>query len=169
MLPKSSQAAKVDDLDHPGLRIDLDFADVRASGKGEVRGIVERRLVEPGLELVQRIVMRHICGERDVTECLAAIGASDGELAVLEFDVGFRGFEQVRSDLLALGDDLVQRLDDRRAAHRQRTRSVGAHTERNPAGVAVHDLDILDGYAEPARDDLRRTSSRVPVRDYASR
>ena len=80
--------------------------------------------------------------------------AGDGKLAVLELDVGFRGFEQVGRNLLALGDDLVHRLDDRGAADRQRARAVSAHAEGDLVGVAVHDLDLLDRHAEPVGDEL---------------
>ncbi len=52
--------------------------------------------------------------------------------------------------------DLVQRLHDRGAAHRQRARTVRAHAERDATGVAVHDFDIGDVDPEPARDDLRK-------------
>ena len=141
MLPKSSQRGEIDDLHDAGLRIDLDLADVRAGGKREVGRIVERGLVESRLELVERIVVRHVRGQRDLAERLAAIGARDGELAVLELDVGLGRFEQVRGDLLALGDDLVDRLDDGGAADRERARTVRAHAERNASGIAVHDLD----------------------------
>ena len=99
--------------------------------------------------------MRHVRSQRDFAERLAAIGAGDGELAVLELDVGFRRLEQMRGDLLAFGDDLVQCLDDRGASDRQRTRAVGAHAEGNAPGIAVHDLDILDRDSQPARNDLR--------------
>ncbi len=155
MLPKSSHAVKPTTLDDAGLRIDLDLADVRAGREGEVGRVVERRLVEARLELVERVVVRHVRRQRDLAERLAAVGARDRELAVLELDVGVRGLEQVRGDLLALGDDLVERLDDRRAADRERARAVGAHAERNAAGVAVHDVDVVDRDAEPRRDDLR--------------
>ena len=155
MLPKSSQAVKLTICDDAGVGVDLDLADVRARRKGEVGRIVERRLVQPRLELVERVVVRHVRGERDLAERLAAVGAGDGELAVLELDVGLRRLEQVRGDLLALGDDLVERLDDRRAADRERARAVGAHAEQHAAGVAVHDVDVLDRNAEARRDDLR--------------
>ena len=76
------------------------------------------------------------------------------ELAVLELDIGLGGFEQVGGDLAALGDDLVHRLDDRRAADGERARAVGAHAEGDLVGVAVDDLDALDRDAEPVGDEL---------------
>ena len=66
-----------------------------------------------------------------------------------------RGFEQVGRDLLALRDDLVDRLHDRRAADRDRARAVGAHAEEDAPGVAVDDVHVLDRHAEPVGDDLR--------------
>ena len=114
MLPKSSTAVKFTISVDAGLRIDLDLADVRAGREGEVGRIVERVLVQARLELVERVVVRHVRGERDLAEGSGLVGARDRELAVLELDVGFRRLEQVRGDLLALGDHLVDRLDDRR-------------------------------------------------------
>jgi hypothetical protein len=64
-------------------------------------------------------------------------------------------FEQMRGDLLRLRFDLVERLHDRRAADRDRTRAIRTHAERNPAGVAVDDLDAFQRNAEPVGDDLR--------------
>ena len=118
-------------------------------------GIVERGLVEPGLELVERIIVRHVGGEGDLAERLGAVGAGDRELAVLELDVGLGGLEQMGRDLPALVDHLVERLDQRRAADRQRARAVGSHAERNARGVAMHDVDILDRHAEPLGHKLR--------------
>src|SRR5439155_653970 len=44
-----------DDLRCAGVAVDLDLADIAARGEGEVRRVVERVLVEAGLELVERI------------------------------------------------------------------------------------------------------------------
>ena len=71
----------------------------------------------------------------------AAVGAGDGEAAVLELDVAFRGFQQVRGELLALGDDLVADQDDGAAAHGGRARAARAHAERDGVGVALDELD----------------------------
>ena len=147
--------AEPDDRHDTRVGIHLDFADMRAGGKREVRRIVERCFVQSGLEPVQRIVVRHVRGERDFAERLAAIGSGNGELAVLELDVGLRGFEQMRSNLLALRDHLVERLDDRGAADRQRSRSVRSHAEQHASGIAVHDVDVLERNAEARRHHLR--------------
>ena len=42
---------EADDLDAAGLRIDLDLADMGAVAEGEARRIVDRRLLQPGLEV----------------------------------------------------------------------------------------------------------------------
>ena len=59
-----------------------------------------------------------------------------------------------RRDLLGLGLDLVERLDDRRHADRARARAVGAHAELHLVGVAMHDRNVLDRNAEPVRHEL---------------
>ena len=99
--------------------------------------------------------MRDIGVERDVAPGRRLVGAGDGEFAVLELDVAFGGFEQMRGDLLGLGLDLVERLDDRRHADRAGARAIGAHAELHLVGIAVHDRDIVDRNAEPFGDDLR--------------
>jgi hypothetical protein len=123
---------------------------------GEVGGVVEGVLVQARLELVQRVVVRHVGGERHAAEGHLLVGAGDLELAVLELDVGVGRLQQVGGDLLALGDDLVHRLHDGRAAHGQRAAAVGAHAERHAAGVAVHDLDVLHRDAQLGRHHLRK-------------
>ena len=91
------------------------------------------------------------------------------ELAVLELDVLDRGFHQMRGDLLALGDDLVHRLDHRRAADREAAAAIGAHAERDLRGVAVHDLDLIERHAELVAHELREAWSRAPGRGCACR
>ena len=75
--------AEVDDSHDAGVGIDLDLADVRARREREVRRIVERRLVQTRLELVERIVVRDVSAQRDLPERLAAIGAGHREFPVL--------------------------------------------------------------------------------------
>ena len=155
ILPKSSTAVKRSIFDHAGVAVDLDLADVGAGREGEVGRIVERVLVQAGLELVVRVVVRHVGRERHLAEHLLLVGAGDLEHAAVVLDVAFRRLQQVRGDLLALGDDLVERLDDRGAADGDRARAVGAHAEQDLRGVAVHDVDVLDRHAEAVGDHLR--------------
>ena len=49
-----------------GLGIDLDLGDMRTGRKGEVDRIVVGVLVEAGLQHFERIIVRHIGGERDL-------------------------------------------------------------------------------------------------------
>src|SRR3546814_9022092 len=85
---------------------------------------------------------------------LLLVGAGDAELALVELDVLDRGLHEVRCDLAALLDDLVAGLGDGRAADGQRARAVGAHAHGDRAGVAVHDLDVLDRHADRVGDEL---------------
>ena len=139
------------------LGVHLHLADVAARRIREVGRVVERALVEARLQLVERVVVRHVGGERHLPERHLLVGARHLELAVLEHDVGVGRFHQVRRDLLALRDHLVDRLHDRGAAHCERAAAVGAHAERDAPGVAVHDLDVADRDAEPARHHLRES------------
>ena len=104
------------DTGEPGLGIDLDLADVAARRKREVGGVVERTLLEAGLELRPDELVGDISLQRDVAPRRRFVGPGDGELAVLEDDVGLGRFEHMRGDLLRLGLDLVERLHDRRHA-----------------------------------------------------
>ena len=152
--PKSSTAVQADDLGVAGVGIDLDLADVAAGREGEVGRIVERAFLQARLELLSGEFVRDVGVERHVAPGGRLVGAGDGELAVLELDVAFRGFEHVGRDLLGLGLDLVERLDDRRHADRARARAVGAHAELHLVGVAVDDRDVVDRDAEPIGDEL---------------
>ena len=66
--------------------------------------------LEAGLELLPVELVGGVGVERDRAEVDRLVGAFDGELAVLELDVAFGGFEDVARDLLGLGLDLVERL-----------------------------------------------------------
>ena len=154
--------AEAFDLVDAGVRIDLDFAHIRARREREVRRIVERLLVQTGLELVVRIVVRHVGGERHFAEHLLLIRACDRIHALVVHHVGFGRFHQVRGDLLALGDHLVQGLDDGGAAHGDRTRAVGAHAKEDLGRVPVHDVDVLDRHPQAVGDHLRE-SRLVPL------
>ena len=149
----------------PRSRIDLDLANVGARGEREVGRIVERVLVESGFELVERIVVRDIRGQRDARERDVLVGAGDAELAVLELDVVLARFEQVRGDLLALGDHLVDGFHDRGAADGERTAAVRAHPEQHLRRVAVLDVDIGHRNAKTIGGDLReRRLVALPMR-----
>ena len=63
-------SGEIQQRDRPGISIDLDLGDVRARRVREVLRVVERGLVEAGLELVMREVVRHIGGQRDLTKAL---------------------------------------------------------------------------------------------------
>src|SRR3546814_11730425 len=89
---------------------------------GEVQRIVERRLVEAGLD-VRRVVVRHVGGEGDLGDRLLLVGAGDAELALVELDVLARGLHEVRCDLAALLADLFAGLCDGLTAHGQRPRT----------------------------------------------
>ena len=104
-------------LDRARGRVDLDFADISARREGEVGRVIERGFVQARLQLVKRVVVRHVSGERHLAESDFLVGALDGEFAIGELDVSVAGLHQVGRDFLGLGLDLVERLHDGRAAH----------------------------------------------------
>ena len=99
--------------------------------------------------------MRQVGHQHHLAEGLGAVGrAFDRELAARVLDVGLVGLQQVRGDLLALLDQLLRALQDRRAADRQRAAAVGAQAELDQSRIAMDDLHILEGHAQLVRDDL---------------
>jgi len=99
--------------------------------------------------------VRHIGRERHFAEELLLVGAGHLVHAAFVLDISLGGFHQVRGDLAALGDDLVQRLDDGGAAHGDRARTVGAHAKQDLRSVAMDDVDVFDRHAEAVRHHLR--------------
>jgi hypothetical protein len=80
-------SGEVQQHDRPGISIDPDLGDARACEAGEVCRIIKRRLVEAGFDHIDRIIVRHICGQGDLRERHGPVGARDGKLAVFELDV----------------------------------------------------------------------------------
>jgi hypothetical protein len=97
--------------------------------------------------------VRHVGGEGDLADRLLLSVPFTRKVPSAN-SMSSRGLQQVGRDLLALVDDLVAGLGEGRAADRQRARAVGAHAEGDLAGVAVHDLDVLEGHAEGLGDEL---------------
>ena len=141
---------------YAGSGVHFHLTDVGTCGEGEVGRVVERCLVQAGLQLVQRVVVRHVGSERNLAESHFFIGALDGELAVGELDVGIAGLHQVGRDFLGLGLDLVQRLHDGCTTDRDRARAVGSHAEGHAAGVAMDHVHRVNGYAQTGRYYLRK-------------
>ena len=80
----------------------------------------------------------------------------------------FGRLQQMRRELLALGDDLLADQDDGAAAHGGGARAAGAHAERDRVGVALDELDPLRIDAEPVHQDLRLDGGvALAVRDRA--
>ena len=129
-------------------RIDFDLANVGTGREGEVGRVIERGLVETWLQLVQWVVVRHIGRQSHLTKSHHFVGALDLELTTGEVHIGIAGFHQVSRNFLGLGFNFVQRTHDGCTAHRDGARAVSAHAERNTAGVAVHDVDLVGREAQ---------------------
>ena len=136
------------------LGINLQLADMHARRESEVGRVIEGTFLQARLQLLPVELVRDVSLQGDRAEIDGFVGALDGELAVLELDVFFRGLQHVAGDLLGLGLDLVERLRDRRHANRAGARAIGAHAHLHLVGVAMDDRHIFDRYAEPARDQL---------------
>src|SRR6516164_7744889 len=141
------------DVDRAGLRVDLDLGDVAAVRKGRGRAVADvlyvkalrqpGRQFQPGMELF---------GQFHQTD--RAVGPNYREPARAKFDVGDRRLQHMRGDLSTLLDDLLARLDDRRAARHHRFRAAGAAAGDQRVAVTLQQADFAERDAEPWRQDL---------------
>src|ERR1700691_4000769 len=143
-----------DNLGVASLRIDLDLADMATGRESEIGRIVERGFLQAGLEFLAVEFVGDVGVERHPTPRHGLVGTGDAKVSVLELDIAFGGFEEMRSDLFGLRFDLVQSLYQRRHADRTGARTVGAHAELHLVGIAVNDRNAVDRHAKPFRHDL---------------
>ena len=152
------------DLRQPRLGVDLHSAQVRPVRVGEVHRVERRVRVQAGLDTVGQVV-RGERRERDLPERQALVGALHGEPTSLELEVVDARLEQVSRDRLGLLDDLVRGLDDGLTTDDQGARPIGVQTLVRDLGVAVQDLDVLEGDPESVGNDLApRRLVTLPVR-----
>ena len=59
---------EVDHLHDAGFGVDFDLGDVAAAGEGEVLGIVEGGFVQAGFDFIDRVVVRDVGRQRDVSQ-----------------------------------------------------------------------------------------------------
>src|SRR4029077_13532571 len=85
------------DLDMPGLGLDLDLADMTAIGKGRLRRRVMAGFGKAWLD-TGSLLRRIEGGARHLLDTEPAVGAADGKDAVGESDIGLGCFEQVCGD-----------------------------------------------------------------------
>src|SRR6516225_7251795 len=91
-------APETDDLDAAVVRIDLELTEMRAVAEGEARRIVDRGLLQAGLEGLEREVVRYVSRARHRGERHAPVGAGNDEGAIGEIDVARGRLEQVGRD-----------------------------------------------------------------------
>ena len=143
-------------LDASGLRIDLKLADVGAIAERKARRVVGSLAGKPWFYGIERKIVRDVRGLRDRLQWHLPVGARDEKNAIGKFDVANRGFEKVGGDQFALGDDLVCRARDRRAADGDGARAEGTGAIGDQIGVALDHFDLLHRNAKPRRQDLRQ-------------
>ena len=142
-----------DDLDHAGLRIDLDLADRAGIGEGrdahDLIGNPDQRPAQLGGNGVAR---RRFGG---LEQADGAVGPGHDETPPDEFDIGLGDFEHGGGDPPAFVDDLVGGLGRHPGAEPHRARRGRAAAGLHPIGVAGDKPDPLGIDAEPFADDLR--------------
>jgi len=97
--------------------------------------------------------VRHIGGERDLSEGLLAVGARHREHPFLEGDV----LSPASSRCAAIFRPLTMTLSlafDSAARRPPASASVGSHAELHLVGIAAHDVDVVERDAELLADDL---------------
>src|SRR5262249_61965697 len=129
----------VDELPGAGIGVDFYFGYMSAAGKAKVDWIVVGLFLQPRLERLEWIVVRHVGGECDVRERLLAVGADHRERATLKRNVLLACLQEVRGDLLALGDDFIRGLRQCGPADDKRARPIRAHAELHLVGIPKDD------------------------------
>ena len=131
------------DLDLAGATVNVDHDEIGPERKCHVGRIVVGHTLEAGLQPIGQV---GVGGERHVLDGLGLRGrAADEELAVVELDIGLRGFEQVGRDLLRLVTQLARHHRRSRPADGGAATRVGAQPVRGVVGVALLDLDVGGG------------------------
>ena len=145
------------DLDMAGLDVDLDLGDVAARGVGGLVGLEVDGRFEAGIAVGGHREAVHADGEiGDLAERLLHAGrALHVDRAILQFEVGLRDLHHFRGDLFDLGCDFDGGEMGRVAGIDGRARGERAHAQRDPAGVASDDRNVLERHAELIGDDLR--------------
>ena len=147
---------KSDDFGAAGVGVDLDLAEMRAVAEGKARRIVNRGLLQAGLERFERKIMRHVSRLRDRRERDTPVGTGHEECAAAEVDIARGRLEQVTSDQLSFGDDLVGSAIERAAADRDRSRAKSAGAVGYRIGIALDHLDVLDRNPKSRGEDLSK-------------
>ncbi len=141
------------DLHDAGVRVDLDLAHMGGVGEGRRGRLVGSEGGKPTIR-ARRLQRGRVGHARHVGQVDRAVGAGDGEGAVVEFDVACVGLEMVRGDNLALVDDLVRRLGQRAAAQAGGTGAKGAMAVGHLVSVALDIADLLEFKPQPVGQQL---------------
>jgi hypothetical protein len=143
----------VENLNGAGVAVDLELADMATIGERICRGFEGSGLVEAAFK-IGRQPARLERRAGDFLKADDAVSPAHGKPAIGEIEIRRRHFEQMGGNLLALGDDLVGRHPQRRAADNRRARAGRAHAEGDAVRVAVDVLNFAGLDAEPLVEDL---------------
>src|SRR5262249_19800786 len=144
-----------------GVRIDFDYANMRAKGESGIAGLEATRCLQARFEIGWHTAHSHpvkIRGRKSYfSERFLAIGIRGNT----DFAIGVRHIlwphiEHMRRDLLGLVLDLGHRHHQGRATDRQTPAAKRANAIAHDIGIAMDDLDMLYRYPEFVRHDLRK-------------
>ena len=143
-------------LDHAGLGIDLDLADMTAVGKRRgARAVAHVLHVERGGGAFRQVDARAQLG-REVHDADLRVGSGDHKAAARELDVGGGSLEHMRGDFLAALDHLGAGFDQRGAGVHEALRAARAAAHDQPIAVALEQPDLVERDAELLVQDLRK-------------
>src|SRR5438034_116731 len=120
----------------PGLAFDLDYGDVRAERIDPLRRVEKLGRLQPRTDVVRQtpgIGAPGNVAQRQTTSRHAAYLV----LTVVEHNIFWRGFQDMRGDLLCFGAHLTRRLHERAPADHQPTAAKCANAHRPGRRVAV--------------------------------
>jgi hypothetical protein len=109
---------------------------------------------------------------RDLEQPDAAVGAGDGIMRALPFDIGAGGFQQFRRRVAALLDGDLRRFREGGGGDDGRRRPARAAAARDGGGIALEDADAVRRHAEGGGQHLgidRRMALALALRAGARR
>ena len=143
------------DPDLSGLRIDLDFGDMRTVRMVRRIGRIGALRLEADTELFRHRSHRGVEGLRHLGQRNHLVGADHAERAVLEFEIAFGGFHHRSGHRLGFFDDRGGCDFQSIAADQRGARRIGAAADRHLVGIALDVADGLERHAQPFMHELR--------------
>ncbi len=159
----------VENIDDPGLGVDLDIGHVDSRRRAHSLRIVKHRLVKARLQPVRKLVAEIGHARHRAKTQGRDVGAGNAEPACPIGNIRFIHFEHARRNLLRLGDDTAGGDMNAGSADRHRARVEGAVTGLDLPRVALHHVDMLDRNLQDVGGNLRKRCDMAMALTHGSR